>query len=385
MARELGFGDRVFGLAAGIFFVSYVALQVPGALLVERWSARRMISASLITWGLLTTLTALVRTPGQLYLARFVLGAAEAGFFPGVVVYLSHWFIQEDRAKASSNFMAAIPLSLVIGSPIAGWILGHRWLAIEGWRWMFVMEGMPAVVLGVVAFFFLTDWPKEAGWLALEQRQWIGQKLEEARPARRETILSGQALRSQTILLLAAAVFLDYFAGYAVVFWLPTVLKNVSGFSDLRVGLLGAVPYAVALIAMLINGWHSDRRRERRWHSAIPLFVTGAALLGLTSFSEKPVLMVLAFSMVNVNMAALPVFFAIPTEVLRESAAAVGTINAVGSVAGFVGPYVFGYLHARTGSLAYGATLLMLAAFAAGILFLLIPSHGKHSSKSPAD
>jgi MFS transporter, ACS family, tartrate transporter len=151
MSRDLGFNDRVFGFGSGIFFVSYVALQIPGALLVERWSARRMISATMIMWGSLTSLTALVHTPAQLYLARFVLGAAEAGFFPGVIVYLSHWFIQEDRAKATSNFMAAIPFSLLIGSPTGGWILGHEWLKIAGWRWLFVLEGLPAILLGMVA------------------------------------------------------------------------------------------------------------------------------------------------------------------------------------------------------------------------------------------
>jgi ACS family tartrate transporter-like MFS transporter len=173
MSRDLGFSDRVFGMGAGTFFISYVALQIPGALLVERWSARRMISATLIAWGSLTALTALVHTPGQLYLARFVLGAAEAGFFPGVIVYLSHWFMREDRAKATSKFMGAIPLSFVIGSPIAGWILGHKWFAVAGWRWLFILEGMPAMLLGAVAFFYLTDWPGEAAWLAPEQRQWI--------------------------------------------------------------------------------------------------------------------------------------------------------------------------------------------------------------------
>ena len=198
MARELGFSDRVFGLGAGVFFISYVALQIPGALLVEHWSARRMIAATMIAWGSMTALTALVHTPGQLYLARFVLGAAEAGFFPGVVVYLSHWFIRGDRAKATSNFMAAIPLSFVIGSPIAGWILAHRWFAIEGWRWLFVLEGAPAIVLGVLAFFVLTDWPKEATWLAPEQRQWVTRALENEKPCDLRRAGLGELLRSRT-------------------------------------------------------------------------------------------------------------------------------------------------------------------------------------------
>jgi MFS transporter, ACS family, tartrate transporter len=375
MSRDLGFSDRVFGMGAGIFFVSYVALQIPGALLVERWSARRMISATMMAWGSLTALTALVHTPSQLYLARFALGAAEAGFFPGVIVYLGHWFMRENRAKATSNFMAAIPLSLIIGSPIAGWILGHKWFAIEGWRWLFVLEGIPAILLGAVAFFYLTDRPREAGWLAPEQRQWIGQNLQEEKLSNRRSITLGQTLRSRTILLLAAAAFFDYFPAYTVIFWLPTILKRQSGFSDARVGLLGAVPYVVALIAMLVNGWHSDRSRERRWHSAGPIFIAAIALLGLIRLPGSTLLTVLLFSMVCIITAFLPAFWAIPTEILSESAAAVavGMINAVASVAGFAGPYAFGYLLTRTGSLSYGFALMMVSAFVAGILILLTP------------
>src|SRR5215831_10847778 len=170
MARDLGFSDRVFGLGAGIFFASYMALQVPGALLVEKWSARRVISACMIAWGMLTVLTGLVQTPWQLYAARLVLGAAEASFFPGVIVYLSHWFQSADRAKAISNFMAAIPISFVIGSPIAGWIISHHWFGVSGWRWLFLAEGTPAVLLGALTFFYLTDRPTEAQWLDQEAR-----------------------------------------------------------------------------------------------------------------------------------------------------------------------------------------------------------------------
>jgi ACS family tartrate transporter-like MFS transporter len=378
MARDLGFNDRVFGMGIGIFFLSYVALQIPGALLVERWSARGMICATMIVWGSLTALTALVHTPVQLYLARFVLGAAEAGFFPGVIVYLSHWFIQEDRAKATSNFMAAIPLSLIIGSPVAGWILGHNWFSVQGWRWLFFLEGVPAILLGIAAFFFLTDWPSEAAWLAPEQQQWITRKLEEEKPRNRQSVTLGQTLRSRPILLLAAAAFLDYFAGYAVIFWFPTVLKSQSGFSDMRVGMLGAVPYVVGLVAMLFNGWHSDRSRERRWHAAVPLFIAAAGLLCLISLPSSGLMTVLLFSIICVLMAFLPPFWAIPTEILSESTAAVavGTINALASVAGFAGPYAFGYLHTQTGSLVAGFAVLMCCALAAASLMLLTPATG---------
>jgi ACS family tartrate transporter-like MFS transporter len=384
MARDLGFNDRVFGMGIGIFFLSYVALQIPGALLVERWSARGMISATMIVWGSLTALTALVHTPVQLYLARFLLGAAEAGFFPGVIVYLSHWFIQEDRAKATSNFMAAIPLSLVIGSPVAGWILGHNWFMVQGWRWLFFLEGVPAILLGIAALFFLTDWPSEAGWLNPEQRQWISQRLEEEKRSNRQSVSLGQALRSRTVLLLAGAAFLDYFAGYAVIFWFPTVLKRQSGFSDALVGVLGAVPYGVALIAILVNGWHSDRSRERRWHAAVPLFIAAAGFLCLISLPSSTLMTVLFFSMICVILAFLPVFWAIPTEILSDSkaAVAVGTINALASLAGFAGPYAFGYLRAETGSFVAGFVVLMFCALAAGILMLLTPAAQSRGPKS---
>ena len=381
MSRDLGFSDRVFGLGAGIFFLSYVALQIPGALLVERWSARRMIAACMIAWGSLTALTSLVHTPTQLYLARFVIGAAEAGFFPGVIVYLSHWFLRDDRAKATSNFMCAIPLSSVLGSPLAGWILGHGWLGVAGWRWVFVVEGLPAILLGGLAFFFLTDWPREAAWLSAEQRQWIEQKLKEERPLRAKAIAVWQALRSRTVLLMAALTFFNYFVVYSFIFWFPTLLKRRSGFSDLRVGLVGALPFVAAFIAMLVNGWHSDKTRERRWHSALPLFVAAAALIVILSGAPVIQLWVALFILVGMAEAYLPVAWAIPTETLSQSAAAtaVGMINAIGSIAGFAGPYALGYLYTRTKSFSPGLVMMMAAALGGGLLTLCLPSHRQAS------
>jgi ACS family tartrate transporter-like MFS transporter len=376
MSRTLGFSDRVLGLGAGIFFPTYVALQIPGALMVERWSARRCITVIMILWGLLTVLTGLVHTPGQLYGARLLLGAAEAGFFPGVVVYLSHWFIREDRAKAGSNFMAAIPLSFIVGSPLAGWILGHPWLGLDGWRWLFVLEGMPAVLLGGFAFFYLTDWPKDATWLTSEQRGWIDRKLEEEKPAGKGSITVWQALRFRPILLLASVAFFQYFVFYTVAFWLPTMLKRQSGLSDVRVGLLGTVPYVATLAAMLINGWHSDKTGERRWHSAVPLFIAGVTLFGLIALPASTRLSVVLFTLLCSTEAFLPVFWAMPTEILSESAAAagVGLVNAVGSVAGFAGPFAFGYLNSRTGSFSAGLALMMVCAIVGGLLVLRVPA-----------
>lgn len=375
MSRELGFSDRVFGFAVAIFFVSYVSFQIPGALLVERWSARGVISASMVSWGLLTTLTAFVRTPTQLYSARFILGAAESAFFPGVIVYLSHWFVREDRAKAIANFMAAIPLSFVIGSPIAGWLLGQAWLGFFGWRWLFIVEGLPAVLLGIVAFFFLTDWPHQATWLSAEQHQWLEKKLQEERAVGKQKIAFWQMLQNPLIIRLASAMFLSNIVLYSFVFWFPTMLKRQSGLSDLRVGLLGAVPFAVAFVAMQANGWHSDKSRERRWHSSIPNFVVAFGMLGVLKQPQPVPISILLFTAVALGYAFEGPFWSMPTELLSQSAAAaaVGLVAAVGNVAGFVGPYAFGYLHTWTGSFSYGLAGMAVAALLAGMLLLNIP------------
>ena len=376
MSRTLGFSDRVVGWGISIFFVSYLVLQIPGTLMVERWGARRSITLIMIAWGSLTVLTGLVHTPGQLYGARLLLGAAEAGFFPGVVVYLRYWFIREDRAKAGSNFMAAIPLSFIVGSPLAGWILGHPWLGVDGWRWLFVLEGMPAVLLGTVAFFYLTDWPREAAWLAPEQREWIERTLEGEKPVAKQKITVWQALRSGPIVLLASVAFLEYVVAYTVVFWLPTILKRQSGFSDMRIGLLGSLPYVAALIAMLVNGWHSDKTRERRWHSAVPQFIAAIALFGLIAMPVSTRMSLVLFSMLCSMYAFLPVFWAMPSEILSDEAAAagVGMINAVGSAAGVAGPFLFGYLNSRTGSFSAGLMLIMFFAISGGLLVLRVPA-----------
>ena len=382
MSRDLGFSDSVFGLGAGILFISYVTLQIPATLLVEHWSARGVIGGSLIACGAVTASLALVHTSGQLYLARFLLGAAEAGYFPGVVVYLTHWFTRNDRAKAGSNFMAAIPVSFVIGSPLSGWILGHYWLRIVGWRWVFVLEGLPAVLLGVVALFFITDWPHQAHWLAPGQRQWIAQTIEEEKPRSAGSVTTGRVLRSRAVLMFCAIAFLGYLTGYTFGFWYPTMLKRWSGLSDARIGLLGALPYAVAFVLMLVNGWHSDRTGERHWHAAGPLFLAALAMVGLIWWHGETALTIVWFALAALTNAFLPTFWTIPPELLPRTAiaAAVGLVNAVGNVAGFAGPYLFGYLATRTGSFSYGLALMMITALAGGVLILLLP----HSAESQA-
>jgi MFS transporter, ACS family, tartrate transporter len=394
MVRDLRFTDQIFGIGAGIFFIGYLGLQIPGALLVEHWSARRWIAAIMIVWGAFTVLTAAVHTAGQLYGARFLLGAAEAGFFPGIIVYLSHWFVRADRAKATGNFMAAIPLSFVFGSPLAGWIVEQHWLHMEGWRWLFVLEGLPAVILGAVTFFLLCDWPAEAGWLGEDERSWITGQLQQERAAK-ATVRSfsiWQALRYRPVVLLTLVNFLQYIGFYSFVFWFPTMLKQLSGLSDLRVGLLGALPYLAGFLALQLNGWHSDRTLERRWHVAAPLFLGVVALLALAALHPSTPVAVGLFTLVGISVIALlSPFWAMPTELLSESgaAASVGMINCLGSLAGFLGPYALGYLHTRTGSFTPGLLVMVVAMAAGGILVLFVPLAARHAVpvplSSPAD
>ena len=379
MRRDLGFSDSTIGLAIGVFFISYVALQIPGAMLVEYWSARGTISATMVVWGAMTALTALVHTPFQLYAARFLLGAAEAGFFPGVIVYLSHWFLQADRAKATSNFMSAIPLSFVLGSPLAGVILGQNWHSVTGWRWLFILEGMPAVILGAIAYFYLTDLPGQATWLTAEQRDWLESNLREDRQTKTKGMPVRQALRSRTILVVAAAYVSYNFTYYSLLFWLPSMMKRLTGLSDVRVGLLGAVPYLALFLSMLFNGWHSDRQLERRWHTAVPGLLSAVGFFGLALQPHSSGLLLVLFTVASIGNSYLPVLWSIPTEYLSKSAAAaaVGMVNALGSIPGLLGPYLFGYLSAKTGSFTVGLSVLMSTALTGGLLILCVPVRGK--------
>jgi MFS transporter, ACS family, tartrate transporter len=379
MKGDLRLSDSVFGTASGIFFIGYFALQIPGALLVERWSARLLLALTLITWGALTTLTGLVRTPLELYGARFLLGAAEAGFFPGVVVYLSHWFIYRDRAKAVALFMSAIPIAYIIGGPLAGWILGLHWLGIPGWRWLFLLEGAPAVLLGIATLFVLPDRPNEVQWLQPNERDWLTARLAEERRAKAdvEQVTVWQALRHPAVLLLTAALFFTYTGGYAFWFWFPTMLQRLTGWTDVRtIGWIGAIPFVPGLIGMLILGWNSDRTRERRWHFVIPQ-LTAAVALSIWFFEpHSNVLLIAVFTLIGFGTVAyLPSFWALPSAFLTSSAAAaaVGFINCTASIGGFFGPKIIGELSQRTGSFGAGFIFMITCWTIASVLVLLCP------------
>ena len=377
MPRDLGFSEGVIGFGAGIFFLGYFLLEIPGALIVERWGARRWIARIMITWGIITGLMAFIHTSHQFYLVRFFVGAAEAGFFPGVIVYLTHWFRYQDRAKAVAVFYAANPISYIIGSPLAGLLLGITWLGLRGWRWLFIIEGIPAILFGVMTIFYLTDWPEKARWLPADERSWITAELQREKEAKKRihSYSIWEALRHRDVILLTLCYFCAMTGSYGIAFWLPTILKHLSGRSDLQVTVLAALPYVAAFITQQLNGWHSDRTCERRWHAALPVFLCGIALVFAVLYRANPTVSILLFIVAGGAFYGFqPCFWAVPTLFLSESAAAasIGLINAVGNLGGFVGPLVMGYLAGRTHSFAAGLLYLVANLFVSGLLMLAV-------------
>jgi ACS family tartrate transporter-like MFS transporter len=377
MPGDLGFSDRVMGLGAGIFFLGYFLLEIPGALIAERWSARRWIARIMISWGILTVWMAFIHTESQFYAVRFLVGAAEAGFFPAVIVYLTHWFRSADRAKAIGGFYAAMPLSFVLGSPLAGFLLGLSWLGLRGWRWLFILEGVPAIVLGVITIFYLTDWPRQANWLSSDEHEWITAQLEQEKKAKQQfgSHRIWEALRHRNVILLALCYFFAVTGNYGVAFWLPTILKRLSGQSDVRIGFLAALPYLAGFLTQQLNGWHSDRRRERRLHAAIPALLSGVTLFLAIAVGANVALSLLFFTLVGAAYYAFhPAFWAVPTEFLSGSAAAasIGLINSIGNLGGFVGPLIMGMLVTRTRSFDAGLWFLVGSFVISGLLMLAV-------------
>jgi ACS family tartrate transporter-like MFS transporter len=392
MNEDLKFSDAVYGFGAGIFFIGYLLLEIPGTLIVERWSARLWISRIMISWGIVAVLMGFVQTATQFYWLRFLLGLAEAGFYPGVIVYLSHWFRAEDRAKAVAIFMIGGPVSNVLGAPISGLIMEYiHWSNLAGWRWVFIIEGLPAILFGLATLFYLTDRPRDAKWLSPEQRAWITDELEAER-ARNHTRHSHNywlALKEPTVLLLTGTYFLAMTGMYGFSMWLPTLLKKFSGFSILQVTLLSAIPYAAALGAMLVIGWSSDRRKERIWHASLPLLAASFGFVGSILWQNHLPIALAMLSLVGCGLYGFfPAFWSLPSAFLAGSAAAVsvGLINSVGNVGGFVGPYVVGYISDKTGSFNGGMLFLSMALAGASLCLMLLRAFStKFSRAEPRD
>jgi MFS transporter, ACS family, tartrate transporter len=359
MNTELGFSDQVYGLGVGFFYVSYVLLEIPGAIIAERWSPRKWLGRIMISWGVVTVLTALIQNSAQFYLARFLLGAAEASFLPAMMVYLTRWFTVQDRSRAIACLFAAIPAASLIGAPLAGALIGVDWWGWAGWRWLFVIEGIPAVALGVIALTYLADRPAAARWLDQGERQWIGQQiaaeLEAKRRLGQHTILG--AFRDRRVLLLAATYFMVISGALANIYWLPTFVRRISGLTPTSVGWLIMIPGVIGLVGTLLNGWHSDKSGERRWHAAAPLLVSGVLYGCVVLFSQHSALSIAAlFLAAGTLYSFYPPFWALPTLILSDTAAAAsfGLIVSISQIGGIAGPYLVGFLNDRTHSLAAG-------------------------------
>jgi ACS family tartrate transporter-like MFS transporter len=379
MTEDLGFSPAVYGFGAGIFFIGYTLLEIPGTLLVERWSARLWIARIMISWGIVAVLTGFVHSATQFYWIRFLLGVAEAGFFPGIIVYLSHWFPERDRAKAVAVFMSAIPLASIFGAPVSGLLLDRQWLGLEGWRWIFILEGLPAVLAGLAVLVFLTDWPREAHWLEPEERDWLTAELERERRARGDAShrISDalRSLRDPRVVVLAFVYFFAITGMYGFGLWLPTMVKSLSGLPDLVVTLLAALPYVAAFPALALASYSSDRTGERHWHTAVPLLVASAGLFLSALLHENAALAIAAFCLTGAGVYGFyGGFWALPTTFLSgaSAAAAVGMINSFGNLGGFVGPYVVGWIDSATGSFLGGMTYLAASTLAAAALVLVL-------------
>jgi len=372
MQGDLGFSDATIGLGAGIFFIGYFILEIPGSLIVERFSARKWFARIMISWGLVAALTSLIVTPKQFYVARFFLGAAEAGFFPGVIVYLSHWFRYEDRTRAKAWFMMTQPLSVIVGTPLSRWILENiHWQGIHGWRWVFILEGVPSIAFGVIALFYLTDRPGDARWLPDDEKRWLVEELskEQLRKTGGTSILD--AFRHKQTLILMVVLFLIVTGNQAILFFLPSITNAMKGVSVTWATVVAVLPYVCSVAGILLNGYWSSRTGERRWHTAVPILLTSVSLALAILSGDHIALVVTFFCLVGFSFQAyLPVLWTLPTAFLGKAAAAtaIGTINSFGNLGGFVGPYIFGYLKTATGRYESGLWFLTGCMLVAGLL-----------------
>jgi MFS transporter, ACS family, tartrate transporter len=376
MNRDLGLSPAVYGFGAGIFFIGYSLFEVPSNLILARVGARRWIARIMITWGIIAAATMFVRGPLSFYLLRFLLGIAEAGFFPGIIFYLSEWFPADERARAIARFMTAIPMSAVIGGPISGALLGLSGrLGLTGWQWLFVLEGLPAVVLGVAVLRYLPDRPEGATWLAPEQRRWLAKRLgtERDRCDERHGFSVIRALSSGVVWQLGLLVFLSVsFGSYALALWLPQIVRGFSGLSNLQVGFVSAIPNLVAVIAMVIVAVHSDRTGERCLHIAAASAVAAVGFFGC-AFVESSAFAVIFLSLAAAGLlSAHGPFWPLPSKFLTGAAAAGGIalINSLSNLSGFAGPYAIGLLNGASGNFRSGLLLLAFVPLAGMALAL---------------
>ncbi|HZP82340.1 MAG TPA: MFS transporter [Chthonomonadaceae bacterium] len=380
MNQALGFSEQVYGFGAGIFFLGYFLFEIPSNLILERVGARRWIARIMFTWGLLAMAMAFTRSAFSFYSLRFLLGLAEAGFFPGIILYLTYWFTAAERARIIALFMTATAISNVIGSPISGALLTLHGLGrLDGWQWLFLLEGLPAVLLGFVVLLYLPDGPQQARWLRPEEREWVTERLEIERRYKESLghFTLRKALGNPMVWRLSLLYFLLVVGMYGITLWMPTIIKNFSGLQNWQVGLLAAIPYIGAAVGMVLNGQHSDETGERRKHIAIPAFIGAAGLAASAVPNLSPGLTLVALVVAAPGMwATLGPFWSLPTAFLSGTAAAGGIalINSVGNLGGFVGPYLVGWIKDTTHSFA-GGLLFLAGSLLLGSLLALTARH----------
>lgn len=390
MNKDLGLTSQAYGIGAGIFFLSYFLFEVPSNLFLERFGARKWIARIMFSWGLLSGLMAFIpqisaftgqSTTTVFYVIRILLGIAEAGFFPGIIFYLTLWFPAAYRGRIIGYFMAAIPLSSVIGSPISGQLLNFDGaMGLAGWQWLFILEAVPALILSVVVFFYLTDRPADAKWLPVEQRSWLARRLDDEyrlRVAAKQFSLL-EALGDTRVLLLAFVYFGAVSANYSLGFFLPQIVRDF-GLSFGWTGVVTAIPYVVGTLGMIYWGRHSDRTGERREHTALAALVAAGGIAASTLLDD-PTSKMIAFSIAGFGVfAVLPVFWTLPTTFLSGTAAAGGIaiINSIGNLSGFAGPFVMGKMKDATGSYTIGLLAVAGTVFLAMLIALSLPHEAK--------
>jgi MFS family permease len=377
MLNDLHFSDTVYGLGAGIFFIGYFFFEVPSNVLMHRFGARVWISRIMIIWALISAATLFVTTPTQFYALRFLLGIAEAGFFPGIVLYLTYWYPGARRSRVNALFMVGIPVAGVLGGPLSGWIM-QAFNGVHGlanWQWLFLLEGVPSIVLGVLTLKYLPNGIRSAKWLTEDEKTLLEQRVAEDGAGKLHASLSS-VLSNGRVWFMAGIYFCCMMGLYGVSFYLPTLIKAAGVKDALNVGMLTAIPYGCAIVAMLLIARSADRLRERRWHFAAAGLMASLGLLAATVFSSNVVLAMIALSVGTAGvLATMPVFWAWPGAMLGGTAAAagIGLINSVGNLAGFVSPTVVGWMKDVTNSTNAGMYVIAAALFAGACLAFFQP------------
>lgn len=373
MGQDLGFSETVFGLGAGVFFLGYFLFELPSNLLMHKIGARIWIARIMITWGLVSAAFLWVKTPAMFYVMRFLLGLAEAGFYPGVILYLTYWYPAHRRAKIVALFMSAIPVAGIFGNPLSGWIMDafHGSSGLSGWQWMFVIEAVPALLVGVAVIFCLDNSIEKAKWLSAEEKRFLSREIAaDKQHMGTESHSLGEVFKDGRVWLMCLIYFTFVMGQYGLTFWMPTLIKATGIKGNFNIGLLSAIPFICAIVAMNLCGRSADARRERRWHLIVPALAGAVGFTVAASNADNVVMSITFLSLAAAGvLTCAPLFWSMPTAFLSGTAAAAGIaiINSVGNLAGFASPYLIGYLKDATQSTQSGmyvlAGMLLLGAY----------------------